>query len=63
VGLVIETIIDIAQDHLVIQKPSHTAGVIGSGIVSGRAVDIIDSDFFIQASPSLAAIRRLEEAA
>jgi len=47
IGLAIASIVDIAQDNLAIQKPSRVPGVIGSGIVAGRAVDIIDPDSFI----------------
>jgi len=46
-GLAIESIVDIAQSELKIQKTSRVPGVTGSGIVSGHAVDIVDPEFFI----------------
>lgn len=47
VGLAIEAIIDIVQDNIVLQKRSHTAGLLGSAIVGGRAVDVLDSDYLL----------------
>ncbi|TAL00924.1 MAG: chemotaxis protein CheA [Rhodospirillaceae bacterium] len=47
VGLAIETIVDIVYDELAIRKPSRSAGVRGSGIVAGRAVDIIEPEYFL----------------
>jgi two-component system chemotaxis sensor kinase CheA len=47
VGLAIEAIVDIVHDELSIQKPSRTPGVAGSGIIAGRAVDIVDSNYFV----------------
>jgi two-component system chemotaxis sensor kinase CheA len=62
VGLAVESIIDIVHDTLVALKPSQVAGVAGSGIVAGRAVDIIDPGFFASLV-SAAVPQRLEIAA
>jgi len=48
VGLAIDTIVDIAHDELRIQKPARMEGLSGSGIVSGRAVDIVDPSHFLR---------------
>ncbi|MGE3334661.1 MAG: chemotaxis protein CheA [Rhodospirillaceae bacterium] len=42
VGLAIESIGDIVQDQLKIQRASELPGIVGSGIVGGKAVDVID---------------------
>jgi two-component system chemotaxis sensor kinase CheA len=47
IGLAIESILDIAQDALVLQKPARMPGLLGSGIVAGRAVDILDAEYFV----------------
>jgi two-component system chemotaxis sensor kinase CheA len=46
-GLAIDSIVDIAQSELKMQKASRTPGVVGSGIVAGHAVDIVDPEYFI----------------
>ncbi len=54
VGLAISDIIDIVNDDLKLMKPAKQDGLLGSGITAGRAVDIIDSTFYIaQALPSI----------
>lgn len=47
VGLAIDSIVDIVQDELKLRKPSRTPGLSGSGIVSGRAVDIVEPGYFL----------------
>jgi len=48
VGLAIDSIVDIVQHELRIQNASRMPGLVGSGIVAGRAVDIIDPAYFLQ---------------
>lgn len=60
IGLAISSIVDITQDELKILKPSRQAGLLGSGIISGRAVDIVDPSFFVSQSTTHSGI---EEAA
>lgn len=47
VGLAIEAIIDIVEDNIVLQKRSHTAGLLGSAIIAGRAVDVLDTAYLL----------------
>ncbi len=54
VGLAIDAIVDIAQDELSVQKPSRSPGLSGSGIISGKAVDIIDPAYFLAQVADLA---------
>ena len=54
VGLAIDSIVDIARDALVTQKPSRQSGLIGSAVIAGRAADIIDPEFFLRQSAALA---------
>jgi two-component system chemotaxis sensor kinase CheA len=42
VGLGIDEIVDIVQDKLSITRPASRRGVLGSAIVQGRAVDVVD---------------------
>ncbi|MBL8631012.1 MAG: chemotaxis protein CheA, partial [Rhodospirillaceae bacterium] len=46
-GLAIDTIVDIIEDELVIARKSATAGMLGSGIVGGKAVDFIQTSHFL----------------
>lgn len=52
VGLVIQSIVDIVQADLVLQKASRMPGVAGSGIVAGHAVDIVDAGYFVERGTS-----------
>ncbi|MGE3476386.1 MAG: chemotaxis protein CheA [Rhodospirillaceae bacterium] len=47
VGLAIEAIADIVKDQLKIQRSSQLPGLVGSGIVGGKAVDIVDPAYFL----------------
>jgi two-component system chemotaxis sensor kinase CheA len=49
IGLAIESVIDIVQDTLAIQKTGQVAGLRGSAIVAERAVDVLDPSAFTSA--------------
>jgi two-component system chemotaxis sensor kinase CheA len=42
VGLVVDRILDIVEENLVIQKPSHKEGIQGSMVIQGRVTDLLD---------------------
>jgi two-component system chemotaxis sensor kinase CheA len=42
-GLVVEEIVDIVEDHLEVEVRSQREGLIGSAIIDGRATDVIDA--------------------
>jgi two-component system chemotaxis sensor kinase CheA len=46
-GLAIDTIVDIIEDELTIARKSNAYGLLGSGIVGGKAVDFIQTAAFL----------------
>jgi len=59
VGLVIAEIVDITSDSLRILKPSSQPGVLGSSLVAGYAVDLVDADYFITKGSPHDAVRKI----
>jgi len=54
IGLVVERILDIVEEVVRIQRPSPTAGVIGSAVVQSRVTEVLDVDTFVRlAEPAL----------
>ncbi|MEM6711990.1 MAG: hybrid sensor histidine kinase/response regulator [Pseudomonadota bacterium] len=46
-GLVVDEIIDIVEEHLDIEVTSEKPGVIGSAVVKGKATEVIDVGYFM----------------
>ncbi len=46
-GLVVDEIVDIVEDHLKIELASDQPGLIGSAVVGGQATDLIDAGYFL----------------
>jgi two-component system chemotaxis sensor kinase CheA len=46
-GLVVDEIVDIIEDHLKVELTSGQAGTIGSAIVAGKATDVVDAGFYL----------------
>ncbi len=46
-GLAIDTIVDIIEDEMVVARKSMAGGLLGSGIVGGKAVDFIETSYFL----------------
>ena len=46
-GLVVDEIVDIVEDHLKIELTADLPGLIGSAVVDGKATDIIDAGYFL----------------
>jgi len=46
-GMVVDEIVDIVDEELSIEIPAMHPGILGSGIVSGRATDLIDASHFL----------------
>ena len=42
VGLVVDSILDIVDENIVIQNPSHRDGVTGSMVIQSRVTDLLD---------------------
>ncbi len=63
VGLAIDSIVDIARDALVAQKPSRQKGIIGSAVIAGRAADIVDPEYFLHQAASAATANQMGAAA
>ncbi|MBE7638563.1 response regulator [Sneathiella sp. P13V-1] len=47
-GLVVDEIVDIVEDHLNVEMASNIEGMIGSAVIRGKATDIIDVGYFLQ---------------
>jgi two-component system chemotaxis sensor kinase CheA len=46
-GLAVDEIVDIVEEHLAVELTSDQAGLIGSAIVAGKATEIIDAGFYL----------------
>jgi two-component system chemotaxis sensor kinase CheA len=46
-GLAVDEIVDIVRDRMAIELSAERAGLIGSAIISGKAVDIVDVGHFL----------------
>lgn len=47
-GLVVDEIVDIVDEHLNVEMASNVEGMIGSAVVRGQATDIIDVGYYLQ---------------
>ncbi len=46
-GLAVDEIVDIVEDHLAVELTADRPGLIGSAIVAGKATEIIDAGFYL----------------
>ena len=46
-GLVVDQIIDIVEEHLTVELTNERAGYLGSAVIDGKATDIIDAGYFL----------------
>ena len=46
-GLMVDEIVDIVEDHLNIEVSVDRPGLIGSAIIAGKATDLIDAGFYL----------------
>jgi two-component system chemotaxis sensor kinase CheA len=46
-GLMVDEIVDIVEDHLNIEVAVDRAGLIGSAIIAGKATDLIDAGYYL----------------
>ncbi len=46
-GLVVDDIVDIVEDHLNIELSAEEAGLIGSAVIDGKATDVIDAGYYL----------------
>jgi two-component system, chemotaxis family, sensor kinase CheA len=47
-GLIVDEIIDIVEDHLAIELAVERPGFIGSAVVAGKSTDLIDASFYLR---------------
>ena len=47
-GLAVDEIVDIVEDHLHIELGVERAGYLGSAVLAGRATEVIDASFFLR---------------
>ena len=52
IGLLVDEIIDIVEDTLDVQLPSFTDDMVGSAEIKGKAVELIDVTYYLQAAYS-----------
>jgi len=50
VGLVVDQIVDIVEDHVTVRKPSNHPGLIGSAVVGQKVTDFLDLGAVLEAS-------------
>lgn len=50
VGIIVDQIIDIQEDMIHMEVEGHVPGVMGSAIIAGKATEIIDVTYFLQAA-------------
>ncbi len=46
-GLVVDEILDIVEEHLAVELAAEKHGYIGSAIIGGKATDVIDAGYFL----------------
>lgn len=46
-GLVVDEIVDIVEDHLNIELAAEREGFVGSAVISGKATDLIDAGYYL----------------
>jgi two-component system chemotaxis sensor kinase CheA len=46
-GLLVDTIIDITEEHIDVQIAGQQKGIIGSAIIEGKATDVLDVGYFL----------------
>jgi len=46
-GLVVETIVDIVEEHLKVELTANTAGLIGTAVIAEKATDVIDVGHYL----------------
>jgi two-component system chemotaxis sensor kinase CheA len=46
-GLVVDEIVDIVEDHYSVELRADRPGVLGSAIIAGKATDVIDAGFYL----------------
>jgi two-component system, chemotaxis family, sensor kinase CheA len=47
-GLAVQSIQDIVEDHVVLQRRAARPGVLGVAVIAGRATEVIDTDHFLR---------------
>jgi two-component system chemotaxis sensor kinase CheA len=46
-GLLVEEIVDIVEEHMTIELGSERPGLIGSAIIAGHATDVVDTGYYL----------------
>ena len=46
-GLVVDEVVDIVRDRMAIELSSARPGLLGSAIIAGKAVDVVDVSHFL----------------
>jgi len=46
-GLVVDEIVDIVEDHMKVELSAEQSGFLGSAIIAGKATDIIDAGYYL----------------
>ena len=46
-GLVVDEIVDIVEDHLKVELSAAQAGVIGTAVIAGRATTVVDAGYYL----------------
>jgi len=52
IGLVVHRILDIVEENVVLEHPSHDEGIRGSAVVQNKVTDLLDVEDLLQERPS-----------
>ena len=52
IGLAVEEIIDIVEQHVVVEHPSKASGILGTAVINEHVTDVLDVDALLGASSS-----------
>jgi two-component system chemotaxis sensor kinase CheA len=47
-GLVVDEILDVAEDHLRVELSGEQPGLLGTAVIAGKATDIIDTSYWLR---------------
>lgn len=61
-GLVVDEIVDIVEEHLHIQIGSERPGFMGSAIISGKSTDVVDAGYYQPAPSRTSSVRPIVSA-
>lgn len=62
IGLIVDQVVDINEDHLNIEKSTERPGFMGTNVINGRVTDILDVSHYLKANKNWFGMREGQEA-